>query len=275
MKNRRLWLGLAALLTAIVAVWLMQARISGRDLNASGPTSSSSGEGNSSIHPSILNVSGGETNSRKQVRPAKADGLPLPSKAEVTANPDGSVTIPAQLVSRIQFHPLNPDLSVNSAEMKLMGLSEEASQRLEDYVMSLGLDEIDKEAKNYEVLSQADDEITLKVSANPSNVNRELAKMHDSLKSIANDKAALLEGSLYGTLSHLTAGFGGHDKVIQLKRQADGEAVYSIIELLPESTQILSKANAPIDDYRRVALKTTEMKSKHVPERLKHLFTIE
>ncbi len=156
-----------------------------------------------------------------------------------------------------------------------MGLSEEASQRLEDYVMSLGLDEIDKEAKNYEVLSQEDDEITLKVSANPSNVNRELAKMHDSLKSIANDKAALLEGSLYGTLSHLTAGFGGHDKVIQLKRQADGEAVYSIIELLPESTQILSKANAPIDDYRRVALKTTEIKSKHVPERLKHLFTIE
>ena len=275
MKNRRLWLGQAALLTAIVAVWLMQARMSGPDLNASSPTSSSSGGGNSGVHPSILNVSGGESNSKKQVLPAKADGFALPSKAEVTANPDGSVTIPAQLVSRIQFYPLNPDLSVDSSEMKLMGLSEEASRKLEDYVMSLALEEIDREAKNYKVLSQGDDEITLKVSANPSSVNRGMAKMHDSLNSIANEKAALLESSLYSTLSHLTAGFGEHDKVIQLKRQADGKAVYSIIELLPESTQILSKVNASIEDYRRVALKTTEMKSNHVPERLKHLFAIE
>jgi hypothetical protein len=46
-----------------------------------------------------------------------------------------------------------------------------------------------------------------------------------------------------------------------------------MIEVTPESFEILSKANAPIDDYKRVSVRTNEFKSKDIPARLKHLFS--
>ena len=185
---------------------------------------------------------------------------------------NGSAMVPRELLSRLHFYPLNADLSANVKEMEMMGFSELEARKIEDLMQELSLSAIDKESKKYSVVSQNESEVTLKIPSDPSNEQSQLVGIKEQLNSIVGEKAELLEASIYETLSHLTAGFGENDRIVHLQHQEDGQSIYEIMELLPESTATLAGANAPISDYRRVALQTIKFRSPKVPERLQHLF---
>jgi hypothetical protein len=192
--------------------------------------------------------------------------------SEVEVNPDGSVIVPSSLISRIAFHPLNHDFSINFDELALMGVDKDAGEQLNEFIKGVSLEVINEEAKNYKVISENEREVSLLIPSNPSSVQAETSKMKNALFSIVGNRADLVEAAVYEQLSHLTAGFGTNDRLVHLKTEDDGSSSYEIVELDPGSTKVLADANAKIDDYKRVALQVIKFKSKKVPDRLKHLF---
>jgi len=153
-----------------------------------------------------------------------------------------------------------------------LGISKEGGRKLQDLIRNLGVETIGKESKNYSILSQDDNQATLKIGANPAQAASQEEQINKNIQEIAGSRSELLQTALYETLSHMTAGFGAHDKIVHMVRQDDGSAVYEIMELLPESTRTLTDHKAPINDYRKVALQIITFKSDGVPDRLKHLF---
>jgi hypothetical protein len=197
------------------------------------------------------------------------------SPNHIGVDADGNIIVPRDLASRIEIYPLKSDLSVDKEESALLGIDDKDSIRLEDFIRDLGLEIIDREKKNYSVLSQDANQVTIKIPADPASTQSQMSYVKSSLEAISPQNARLLQASLYETLSHLTAGFGAHEKIVHFTAKKNGFYSYEIMELLPESLRILENAGASIRDYRRVALEIKEFKSKEVPDRLTHLFTID